>query len=511
MARFNENSRGTNITTNHEGEKAYRLSPELELYSLVVSSLLSDSFYEGSDSRLGRLRGLIKKVSPEFVAKLSVYAREKMYLRTLPIVLVVELARIHNGDDLVRRAIRRVIQRPDEITEALSYYQIANGRNLHDPKEKSLNKLSNALQLGISDAFNKFDEYQFAKYNRKGVVELIDALRLTHPKPETSEKESLFNKIKQRTLTTPYTWETQLSSVGEKKFETKEEKDEAFKLKWEELIDSGKLGYMALLRNLRNIVQSGVSDAHLIKVAQRISDNNEVRKAKQFPFRFLSAYRELKEIKFGKMSILFDALEDAIRASAENMKGFGYDTAVTIACDVSGSMQTPISYRSKVQNYDVGLILGMLLASKCKNVEVGMFGDIWKVISVPTSQVLRNADEFHKREGEVGYSTNGWAVIQDLRNRKIQMDKIMIFTDCQMWDSGWGEKHIQDEWKEYKKDIAPEAKLYLFDLSGYGDVPLNVQNGDVFLISGWSDKVFEMLDAYENKSNAVKEITSIEI
>ena len=92
--KFNEKIKGINKTINHEGEEAYKLTPELELYSLVCTASLQNKFYESSSNTLDRLRALVKKVKPEFVAKLAVYARNEMYLRSIPIVLIVEL--IHN-------------------------------------------------------------------------------------------------------------------------------------------------------------------------------------------------------------------------------------------------------------------------------------------------------------------------------------------------------------------------------------------------------------------------------
>lgn len=496
MAKFNQTSRGADKTTNHEGAVAYKLSPELELYSTAVTAILSDKFYESENDTLERIKALLPKVSPEFVAKLAVYARTKMYLRSLPLVLTTELAKVHSGDDLVSRTVGHVVQRADEITELLAYYAASNGRS----DTKKLGKLSKQIQKGLAGAFNRFDEYQFGKYNRDGAVKLRDALFLVHPKAKNDEQQKLFDKIVADELAVPYTWEVELSK-GENKKET-----------WEALIDSGKLGYMAMLRNLRNIIEAEVSQKHLGAVCARLSDAEEVAKSKQFPFRFLSAYRMLKPIASGKVSMVLDALEEAMIHSAQNIKGFDYNTAVTIACDVSGSMQSQISERSVVQQFDIGLCLGMLLHHKCKNVETGMFGEQWKVINLPKNNILANADEFHQREGEVGYATNGYLVIRDLIARGEVKDKVMIFTDCQMWDSHWGgDEHIAEMWGKYKTEVAPNAKLYLFDLSGYGNTPVSVRENGVHLIAGWSDKVFDMLDAYEKGSDAIAEIQNIQI
>ena len=158
--------------------------------------------------------------------------------------------------------------------------------------------------------------------------------------------------------------------------------------------------------------------------------------------------------------------------------------------------------------YDIGLMLGMLMQSKCKNVVSGMFGDKWKIINMPKRSVLSNVNEYYKREGEVGYSTNGYLVIEDLILRREITDKVMLFTDVQLWNSNGTFHSFEKSWKNYKK-IAPNARLYLFDLAGLGNTPIEIKENDVYLISGWSDKVFDVLDALENSGNAIQKINQI--
>lgn len=503
--KFNFLSREKNITVNHEGAKAYKITPEMELYTAVVTTGLSDSFYESKDGRLERIKALMAQCSPEFIGKLAVYARTEMYLRSVPLVLSVELAKQASGTSAVSRTVSGVIQRADEITELLAYYQLANKRE----GVKKLNKLSKQVQKGLVAAFNKFDEYQFAKYNRVTDVKLKDALFLVHPKAKDENQQAIFNKIAADTLATPYTWETELSELGKVKFANEAEKQRAFAKKWEELIESKKLGYMALMRNLRNILDAGVSAKHIQTVCEYLSNEKAVANSKQLPFRFLAAYRELRSNKSGYTSAVMQALEDAVRHSAQNIKGFGFDTSVVIACDVSGSMQQPVSARSSVQLYDIGLMLAMLMQSRCKNVVTGMFGDRWKQVAMPKSGILRNVDAFYKREGEVGYATNGYLVIEDLIKRIHKADKVMLFTDMQMYSTS-GLHSFESSWNRYKA-IAPNAKLYVFDLAGHGKVPLDIKRNDVYLIAGWSDKIFDVLDSLENKVSAVEKISQINL
>src|SRR6185312_3805691 len=408
--KFNLLSKAKTQVVNHAGARAFTMSAEMELYTAVVTWSLNDSFYEKNEDRLNRLRALMYKCQPEFVGKLAIYARTKMHMRSVPLVLVTELANLHSGDNLVARVTDGVVGRADEITELLACYELMNKRT----GTKKLNRLSKQLQKGLTSAFNRFDEYQFAKYNRDGAIKLRDALFLVHPKAKDELQQLLFNKIVNGTLQTPYTWETELSALGQLSFDSEEAKAAAFCAKWEELIDSGNLGYMALLRNLRNIQDAGVSYAHFQKVCATIADAAQVAKAKQFPFRYLAAYRELvsagqqgqvislpKKLSAllmgnkGYTGELLDALEKAVQASAANISGFDHNTRVLLACDVSGSMSQRISAKSAVTNYDIGLMLAMLLQSRCKNVEVGIFGDTWKTITVPRSNILSGVQELN--------------------------------------------------------------------------------------------------------------------
>ncbi len=623
---YNEKLRCDCLTTNYEGEKAWLLTPEWELYTAVVTTMgTEDKFYERGNDRVRRIAELVRKVDPLFVAQLAIYAREKMYLRSVPLLLLVELACCYHGDSLVSKATARTVQRADEITELLMCYQWRTGR-------KSLYKVSNQLLKGLAEAFNHFDEYQLAKYDRKDrKVTLRDALVLTHPRPKDEAQADIFRRILDNQLETPYTWETQLSNVGQRKFSTKAEKDEAKRESWRKLIASNRLGYMATLRNLRNLLDLHLDSESMKRVCDYLANPTAVHNSKQMPFRYLSAYLQLfsnsgkcdftatyleeilcrasavknklesvvrlmeqgffkarvrrtsryyvagntifdnavirgklhfspkkyhlrksklsnrlfvhpnerclaqlrkhrewlatavrreekfrkkfqkRELKKGNSRYLvYRALEEAVRHTADNIPGFASDTRILLASDTSGSMCQSISRNSKVMCYHIGLLLSMLMKHKCKDAVTGMFGDIWKEYEMPSENILHNTKEMIALEGEVGYSTNGYLVIDWLIEQGRVMDKVMLFTDCQLWNSnGWFcSGSLSESWDRYK-EIAPDAKLYIFDLAGYGHSPVDMKRDDVFCISGWSDKVFDILAALEQGSNAIDEIRRI--
>ena len=527
MGKFNDKLSPASLRT-HEGAQAFAMSKEMELYTATVCSAMSDKYYQSENEAALRIARLVETADHEFVAKLAIYAREKMNLRSIPLYLLCCLAKKHRGDSLVRRATERVVSRADEIAELLACYQYFNGRTEY----KALARLSNQIKEGLAAAFNKFDEYQFAKYNRKGAVTLRDALFITHPHPKDEKQQAIFDKITKQTLETPYTWETELSALGEREFEDYGDRLKATGALWTELMESGRLGYMALLRNLRNIISCGdyISDHVISSICTRLSNPDEVRRSRQLPFRFFAAYRELQSYAKDmgeKVRALREALEAAVSVAAENIAGFDKDTSVVVACDVSGSMYEPVGgSRSSIRCYDIGLLLGMLLDSRCTNVVTGIFGSEWKVTDffkirphgITTKStgggkvgILERCMALDILAGEVGYSTRGDLVISSLIETGHVADKVMMFTDCQM-TAEYGGRPISEVWDEYKATVAPNAKLYVFDLAGYGKTPFTIGRNDVYMIAGWSDKVFDVLSALDSDKidsalEAVNEIT----
>jgi 60 kDa SS-A/Ro ribonucleoprotein len=356
-------------------------------------------------------------------------------------------------------------------------------------------------------------------------VKLRDALFLTHPKAIDKSMQEIFDKIASETLEVPYTWEVELTRAGQT--------GRSKKVVWEELIDSGKVGFMALLRNVRNFLQEGISKEHIVKVCNIIADPEQVAKSKQLPFRFMSAYRSilsgsdqggfrtynawvLPEEFVGNPNVerVMNAIEVATKYSVRNMPVFNGED-VLIATDVSGSMFENITPKSTVTQFDIGALMAMVAKYACENSIVGMFGDSWKVLDVKRDDgILSNVNILHNREGEVGYSTNGYKVLEWANQQKHIFDRIMMFTDCQMYNSNrWGNtKTVSDidrQWNLYRANKNPNCKLYLFDLSGYGASPIEIKDNGVYTIAGFSDKVFDVITRLEQGQSAIDEIMSV--
>jgi len=289
-----------NQTKNFEGDLAFKLTPEMALYAKICTSTLRSEFYTpNTNDQLNSIKSAMRKLDPVLVAQMAVYAREKMYLRDIPLVLTTELTKLHKGDDLIRRLARRVISRVDELAKMLVYYAKANQRK----DVKKFNRLSNQLRKGIADAFVKFDEYQFQKWDRTYIIDdnlrdtngeliitnnnvkLRDVLFLTHPKPRTEEQRVLFEKIATENLQVADTWEKRMGRAAGTSTSKKEV--------WQGLIEEKRMGYQATMSNLRNFLKEGLSMEHIQMVAKHLSNPKAVRNSKMLPFRFLTAHRAL--------------------------------------------------------------------------------------------------------------------------------------------------------------------------------------------------------------------------
>src|SRR6201987_2028707 len=169
----------------HEGAPARNISTELQLRRSVLGGLRWESqFNEDGVEIAGRIAELVPKVAAEKVAALAVEAREKMKLRHAPLLLVREMARHKTHRAAVSETLARVIQRADELAEFVAIYW-KDGRV----------PLSGQVKKGLAAAFPKFDEYQLAKYDRGGPLQLRGVLFLSHAQPRDQVPAAGWKKL----------------------------------------------------------------------------------------------------------------------------------------------------------------------------------------------------------------------------------------------------------------------------------------------------------------------------
>lgn len=492
MSRFNTKSQGR-TTNNLAGGKAYTLSPELELTYSVLSTFLENKYYESGAQRQDRIIKLLTKVDHKFIAQLAYVAREEFNMRSVTHVLLAELAKMHKGDDLVMRALRKSIVRPDDILEVAALLDM---------------KLPKQVKRGFRRAILKFDAYQLAKYRGEGKsMKLVDIFNMVHPNPKyaTDEQKEAWEKLIKGELRNTKTWESKLTKAGQeaeakakKENLTKEEKDkvkaELKKQSWEDMVLSGKIGFMALLRNLNNLVKSGVSEEVINKAYEILTDKEQVLKSRQLPFRFYTAYQNVQ----GNRKLV-DAISYALDHSLSNVPIL--DGKTLIAVDMSGSMSGG--------NFERAAIFGAVLSQSNNDVDVVLYSDSLKELTISSRTPVIDVVQYFKRAYDGG-GTESRLVFNYATKKNKKYSRVVMLTDEQSWRETYsGGVTPQASYEAYKKATGADPYVYSIDLTGYGTA--EYIGNRVFQLSGWSNALLDYIGKMEDGENLVKHIKSIEL
>lgn len=478
MSKFNKTNKPVTVD-NLAGGQAFLESPELGFISLLLTSFVKNQFYRTEDETLQEVKVRMHDIKDkEFLAKSAIYARTKYGMRSISHVVASELAQYISGTQWAKRFYEKIVYRPDDMMEIMSYYFMMN-------KDQ---KLPRSMIKGFAKAFNKFNGYQLAKYrgDKKG-ISLVDVVNLVHPKPVETNKEAL-KKLVADTLRSTDTWETKISASG--KAETEEEKMTLKGEAWKELILEKKIGYFALLRNLRNILDQSpdVIDSAL----ELLVNEQAIKKSLVLPFRFTTAMNEIKDTTFPGTRKTMVALNKAVDISLSNVPQFEGKTLVVV--DVSGSMSgKPI---------EIASLFGSILY-KANNADLMAFATYAGYVNANPQDTTFTIAEQIKNVDQGGGT--------DFHNIFIQANKayerIIILSDMQGW-IGYDTPHRA--FNEYKQKYNANPFVYSFDLAGYGT--LQFPEPKVACLAGFSDKVFDVMKFLEEDKQAlIRTIKSVEL
>lgn len=380
----------------HEGAPAAPINAEQALRRSVMSCLLWEKeFYEDGEDIATRIYKLAHELPTQKVAEIAWDTRHVANLRHVPLVLLSALAKSGKGNSVVAKAIETVIQRADELSEFLAVHAKLNG--VHPNKIK--NKISAQMKRGVARAFGKFNAYGLAKYDRAGAIRLRDVLFLVHAKPKDEEQDALWKQLIANQLTPPDTWEVALSSGADKK--------ETF----ERLIRENQLGYLALLRNLRNMVQAGCDE-------EVVRNAIVARKGAQrvLPFRYIAAARAAPQFE--------PAIDQALCEAIAELPVLPGKTVVLV--DVSGSMQERLSGKSDLTRMDAAAALGAIWPG-----DVALFTFSDRLVQVPARRGMAGVDVIVKSQEHCG--TRLGEALNGI-NRDVKHDRIIVITDEQSHD-----------------------------------------------------------------------------
>ncbi len=418
----------------------------------MANLLWEDLFYEDGISVTENIKSLIPQVEAEKVFKIAIEARTQQKLRHVPLLIAREMARIDSHKKLVGELLPQIILRADELSEFVALYW-----------QHGKQPLSKQVKIGLRQAFNKFDAYQLAKYNRGNQVKLRDVMFLVHPKPPQG-KEELFNQLANNTLPTPDTWEVALST-GENKKET-----------WTRLINERKMGALAFVRNLRNMEEVGVSPEIILKGFETINPYWLL------PLNYLSAAKAAPRYERELETLMLRGLSKAPKLP-------GYTIFVV---DVSGSMTGKISSRSQFNRMDAAAAMAVLASEMCDRIAVYATAgnDMTRKHSTKFIKPRRGfalSDEILSTQHQLG--GGGIFTRQCLefikKKEKEIPDRIIIFSDSQ--DCDHPNKRVPNPFgkNNYIVDVSAHSRGINYEVLWTAE------------ISGWSEHFLSFIAALE--------------
>jgi hypothetical protein len=407
--------------------------------------------------------------------------RNDEHLRTTPQVILVRAANHAKvrGTGLVRRYAAEIVRRPDEPAVGLAYQLHRFGK-----------PVPNALKRAWASALVAAKEHGLAKYRMESrAVKTIDVVNLVHPKSEAVSK-----LVKGELTVTDRTWEAIVSAKG------------STTAAWTEAL--GVMGHMALLRNLRNLLQAEVPVTQFADELVRGAKGGQ-----QLPFRYYSAYRAVQD---KAPAPLLDALEQCLETSLGALPRFA--GRVASLCDNSGSAQgTTTSSMGSMQVSTIANLSG-ILAGRCADEGwLGVFGDRLDMTPVRKKASVFDALKAADRTAKgIGMSTeNGiWLFWNNAIQKKEHWDTVFIFSDMQAGHGGlygtspssykhyqWRGGHNIDVAKliaAYRARVNPNVDVFLVQVAGYQDTLVPEFYDRTYILGGWGEGLLRFAAAMKS-------------
>jgi hypothetical protein len=512
----------------HEGGTGYARDARTELFLRATASFAGeDSFYEGSAARDERMRELVSGLATDadgfgWLQGFLPWLRGEANIRTASVLLAAEAVRARLAAGLVggnRQLIGSVLGRADEPGEMLAYWTSRYGRAVPKP-----------VKRGIADAVARlYDQRAFLRYDSAARgFRFGDVINLVHPSPTAARAEwqgdlfqwaitarhgrdaeppaslravrarwglsrmasserhrvagrvlSGYDRGEMLELGAAGQWEWLLSWLGEMPSEGALSKLD----QWRLILP--RLGFMALIRNVRNLDEAGLPDEEAAVLAARIADPEQVKRSRQFPFRFLSAFLAAPSLRWGH------ALEKALEAATGNIPELPGRTLILI--DTSASMGRAVSRNSTMTAVQAAALFGLATGIRNRDrADVYGFADGQFPVRRRDYRlsVLKSVEAFSRRIGEVGHGTRiAEAVYATYRGH----DRVMVFTDMQTFPvrGGWGVGDVS-------ACVPAHIPVYGFNLVGYRHSAMPAGGGNRHELGGLTDATFSLIPNIES-------------
>lgn len=478
MSKFNAKQTNSNKTTTYEGGDAFVKNLEDEWANFLLSCVLQDRFYESSSQQQDRYveltKAMIDKYGANFVGKAAVFARNELGMRSIS-ELTAAMLNQHQFEGK-RDFYKKYFHRPDGVAEVFGAIDMLGGKRSH------------ALVRGAADYLSGLDAYQIGKYKMSGkTYNMYDLINITHA------NSPAIDAYKKDVLETPDTWETKISGA-----ENQEEKE----AEWKRLVEEHKLGYMALIRNLRNILSCGFVNAQWAKehLVPQITNEAAIKKSLIFPYRIYTAWKTIQNSLPLEIEL---ALSDAFIISIGNMPKLEGNSLVVL--DVSGSMDDRMSQHSNMRIKEVGAVYAAAMYLSGNNVDFVKFGNYAKWCGYNKyTNVFKLINAMQENE-DCGYGTDIVPVFESIEKH---YDRMFLISDMQVmngrsydWYSSRS-KSANEAFKDYKNKYG-NTHIYSFDLGNYHSQLTNTKGSDISYITALNDTVFKILEYEENGKSLI--------
>jgi len=503
MGKFNKSNVGVNSKTDVKNVAGFdsfsRTDKKGEVASVILNSMLNgDSFYETEGDRIKNIESFLSGESEDFnlfFAKAMVYTRNEGNLRSVSHLMGTLLTENVKGSTFLKPALTQTMVRPDDATEMVALW---NARN---PGKMIPNSLRKAVKLSLE---NRWDAYQLKKYFGNGSVKVSNLVNIAHPTPKDDAQRTTFKQALEGNL--PAIETAQTVNAGT----TGEDRAQAYG----SMLKERKLGYMAALKNIKNILESGADQDTIDALVSLLENEKLVLKSRLLPFRFTQAYAIVDTMSMDriKQKRILKAIEQGFIYSSKNIPIVEDGESVALLLDESGSMGAWGSHEAvdATSPFNIGkTLMASMLCGLDKDKTLGYFwADRAREVSVDGSPM-----EFIKRNKTQGGGTNLGQAISMLIKTNTFVDKLVVFTDMQQNSiGGWrGDKDFNSMVNDYRK-INPKVKVLFWNLQGYGGgTPMKLNSG-VLEVSGFSDNMLKVIPKmWIDKNALIKEIEAISL
>lgn len=484
---------------NEAGGRAYHFGPRHELAQYAATGCLNGTFYADAAEQLDKVLALCAEVDAEFIAKTAVYTREQSHMKDMPALLCAVLA--SRDGVLLERIFPRVID---------------NGKMLRNFVQIVRSGVTGRRSLGtrprrlVRNWFSDRTPTQVFRQSIGTSPSVADILKMVHPNPGSPEREALYGWL----LGVPHNAEALSSLVREfeafKAGDRTTVPDVPFQMltaldlgpaEW--TLIAQRATWQTLRMNLNTFARHGVfnDERVMVELANRLSDANEVRRSRAFPYQLFAAWSNLDK---GVPGLLGVALQEAMEVAVANVPRI--DGRVYVCPDVSGSMSSPVTGHrrgstSKVRCIDVTALVAAAVLRQNPEAEVLPFEHrVCSVTLNPRESVVRNAARLAAIGGG---GTSCSAPLAEINKRRAHVDAVIFVSDNESWvDSRHARgTETMNEWQRIKARC-PQARMVCIDIQPYGTTQAP-DRPDILNIGGFSDTVFNVAGRFlQGKSHA---------